>query len=227
MSLLYSNEFKEETTIENNYGFACLFSNCSNVLNAKDLSLPATTLTDFCYSRMFDNCTSLITAPKELPATTLAACCYYGMFDGCTSLTIVPELLATTLVSGCYRYMFYGCANLNYIKAMFTTTPSDDYTMLWVDGVAATGTFVRNNTAQWYVIGTNGIPEGWEVVPPETRIVAKFDVTDTSSATNIMHDGSILQFSEIEIDGVVQPSVVSSYTFNTTGEHIVKYILVD
>ena len=35
------------------------------------------------------------------------------------------------------------------------------------------------------------------------------------------------QFSEIEIDGVVQPNVVSSYTFNTTGEHTVKYTLVN
>ena len=61
----------------------------------------------------------------------------------------------------------------------------------------------------------------------ETRIVGKFNVTSTSEATSIMYNDATYQFSEIEIDGVVQPSVVSSYTFDTIGEHIVKYTLTD
>jgi hypothetical protein len=59
----------------------------------------------------------------------------------------------------------------------------------------------------------------------ETRVVATFNVTSTSEATSICTSTS--QFSEIEIDGVVQPSVVSSYTFDTTGEHTVKFTLSD
>lgn len=42
-----------------------------------------------------------------------------------------------------------------------------------------------------------------------------------------MYSDAISQFSEIEIDGVVQPSIVSSYQFDTTGEHTVKYTLID
>ena len=61
----------------------------------------------------------------------------------------------------------------------------------------------------------------------ETRVVAKFNVTSTSSATTILWSSTKSSFSEIEIDGVVQPSVVSSYTFDTTGEHTVKYTLSD
>ena len=61
----------------------------------------------------------------------------------------------------------------------------------------------------------------------DPRVIAKFNVSDTSSATNIMHSSATSTFSEIEIDGVVQPSVVSSYTFDTTGEHVVKYTLAD
>lgn len=58
----------------------------------------------------------------------------------------------------------------------------------------------------------------------ETKLVVKFNVTDTSSATQI---GSYLSYgvTEIEIDGTILPSVVDTYTFNTTGEHIVKYTL--
>ena len=63
--------------------------------------------------------------------------------------------------------------------------------------------------------------------PIETRIVATFNVTSTSEATNIMGSSAASQFNEIEIDGVVQPSIVTSYTFNATGEHTVKYTLVD
>ena len=62
-------------------------------------------------------------------------------------------------------------------------------------------------------------------VEPETRVVAKFNVTSTSNPTKIGYNRYISGFSAIEIDGVEQPSVVSAYTFSTTGEHIVKYTL--
>ena len=67
----------------------------------------------------------------------------------------------------------------------------------------------------------------------DTRLIAKFNVTSTSSPTKITGYNTYTlivttdYFSEIEIDGVVQPSVVRSYTFETTGEHTVKYTLVD
>ena len=61
----------------------------------------------------------------------------------------------------------------------------------------------------------------------ETRVVAKYNVIDTSSPTPIGYNQYTSGFSKIEIDGVVQPSVVSAYTFNTTGEHTVKYTLKD
>ena len=59
-------------------------------------------------------------------------------------------------------------------------------------------------------------------------IVVTFNVTDTSQPTQIISDASSLeQFESIEIDGTVQQSVASSYQFNTTGEHVVKYTLID
>ena len=123
--------------------------------------LPATILAKYCYRRMFLN-TKIITAPA-LPATTLTEECYYAMFNQCNELTQAPDLPATTLVSGCYQYMFSQCTLLNYIKALFTTTPNNSYTQNWVNGVASTGTFVKNSAATWNVTGTNGIPSGWTV----------------------------------------------------------------
>ena len=62
----------------------------------------------------------------------------------------------------------------------------------------------------------------------ETKLVAKFNVTSTSEPTKIIGFtkgyGSVV--SSIEIDDVVQPSVTTGYTFDTLGEHTVKYTLV-
>ena len=163
MSLLYGDNFKGKVDLTGkNYAFYWLFYQNTKLVNAENLSLPATTLADYCYQNMFSGCTALATAPK-LPATTLANYCYSNMFINCRLLTTAPELPATTLVSKCYAAMFAGCTKLNYIKAMFTTAPSTDYTSNWVSGVATTGTFVKNSAATWNVTGTNGIPTGWTV----------------------------------------------------------------
>ena len=100
-----------------------MFSNTSVVSVAKDF-LSYTTLTDSCYSGMFEGCTSLVTAP-ELPATTLANYCYYNMFNGCTSLVTAPELPATTLTKSCYSEMFYGCTSLTTAPKLPATTLED------------------------------------------------------------------------------------------------------
>ena len=73
-----------------------------------------------------------------------------------------------------------------------------------------------------YVDGDNSVHYN---KPKETRLVVKYNVTSTSSATKLMDYTT--NISEMEIDGVIQPSVVSTYTFDATGEHTVKYSLTD
>ena len=98
-----------------------LFHNNTYLVDASGLILPWATLADSCYSEMFQNCTSLITAPA-LPATTLANYCYVYMFYGCSSLTTAPELSATALAEGCYMGMFQGCTSLVNAPALPATT---------------------------------------------------------------------------------------------------------
>ena len=62
---------------------------------------------------------------------------------------------------------------------------------------------------------------------PETRVVAKFNVTDTSSPTRIISEFASNPFTDIEIDGIAQQSIIDSYTFSTKGEHTIKYTLLD
>ena len=143
------------------YCYQRMFQGCTGLTTAPEL--PATTLADYCYQYMFFACTNLVNAP-ELPATTLANWCYGGMFFDCTSLTTAPTLPATTLANSCYYTMFYDCSSLNYIKCLATDISATECLTYWVYNVASSGTFVKNSAATWNVTGFDGIPTGWTVV---------------------------------------------------------------
>ena len=123
MSLLFGADFKGQTDLTGkSYAFYNLFNSNSNLVNAQNLSLSATTLAEQCYQSMFDGCTNLVNAPSVLPATTLANYCYYNMFNGCTGLTTAPELPATKLAGWCYQSMFSGCTSLVNAPTLPATT---------------------------------------------------------------------------------------------------------
>ena len=188
MSLIYGDDFKNKLTISSAYTFVSLFRDCANLVSAENLVLPATTLATGCYNNMFYGCSSLtapsilpattlasncygsmfygcssLTVAPELPATTLAGACYGNMFNGCTSLTTAPELPATTLNVMCYNSMFQKCSSLNYIKCLATNISARYPTLNWVNGVASTGTFVKNPSMSGWTTGIDGIPTGWTV----------------------------------------------------------------
>lgn len=155
--------------------FQYMFKNCRSLTYA--CNLPATGGTPFCYTQMFAGCTSLVN-PPEIGLTDLGygvtgrtsgnQC--QGMFSGCTSLTRTPVLKSSTLKVACYQDMFAGCTSLTQVTALFTNTnpagltPTDTtykYVANWLDGVPATGTFIRSASATW---DTNGVvPNGWTV----------------------------------------------------------------
>lgn len=119
---------------------------------------------DYAFCNLFANCSELISVSANfLPATILSVDCYTNMFRNCNNLILGPTLPATDLKLHCYGSMFRGCSKLNYIKALFTTTPSLTYTRDWVEGVASSGTFVKNKNATWNVTGVNGVPSGWTI----------------------------------------------------------------
>ena len=62
----------------------------------------------------------------------------------------------------------------------------------------------------------------WNKYDPD-HIVAKYDVTSTSEATKLLNSNSGITYQII--DGVQQQSIQMNYTFDTLGEHIVKYKL--
>ena len=125
MSLIYGDDFNDSQkmstlpVMQDNYGntvdmnhFINLFYQCSNLISAENLVLPATILKDECYNGMFKSCSSLTTAPSVLPAAYVTSFSYANMFFGCQSLVNAPELPATTVGRGGYSNMFYGCTRL-------------------------------------------------------------------------------------------------------------------
>ena len=134
MSLVYGDNFSGQTTLSDSLALAELFdSSYDHLVSVENMVLPATTLSQWCYERMFWRCTSITTAPI-LPATTLA--------------------------NGCYENMFEDCNSLNSITCLATDISANGCTSNWLYGVAASGTFTTPSNTQWSS-GVNGIPNGW------------------------------------------------------------------
>lgn len=115
----------------------------------------------YCFRYMFYQ-TKVIDASKlELPWTTLSTWCFGRMFQGCTSLVKAPELKDVTTATQCYQWMFINCSNLSYIKCMQKTLSANTFTN-WVQNVASTGTFIKDKDTEWNT-GNSGIPTGWTV----------------------------------------------------------------
>ena len=132
LSLKYKNKFIGAPCVD--YQFYKLFCGCTNLINAKDLIIPDdfNNRTTVC-GRMFEDCTSLISAPK-LPALILSIYCYFCMFRNCKSLVVPPELPAITLADSCYSSMFIGCINMTTIPDLFATSiPVSSYNNMFTD----------------------------------------------------------------------------------------------
>ena len=148
MSLIYGDDFEDKKELTAKETFYELFIQNSGIYNhpAKDIELPATTLTYFCYYSMFMDCVNLTRAPK-LPAKVLATGCYASMFAYCTSIKEFPEMAATdmaylcctwmmrgsgieeapelpamNLAESCYEYMFMECPNLKKAMSVLPAT---------------------------------------------------------------------------------------------------------
>lgn len=164
MSLIYFTDFAGKTTLTDNYALQKLFLNNTHIKNHESLDI-------------------------ILPATTLSEGCYKKMFYGCTGLTRAPELPAATLTKECYNSMFLGCKNLNSIKCLATNILAADCTQNWVANVNKTGTFLcaQENSFWFYKDIASGIPRGWISDPP----VASVDAKELPLTLEAIEDGAI------------------------------------
>ena len=124
----------------------------------------------------FEGSGDIMTLVDSTGATTTAPdYCFYRLFRNCTSLTKAPRLTATTINYQAYVSMFSGCTKLQHIEVDFTAW-SSSATESWVSSVAPTGTFVKP-TALSASYGSSYIPSGWTVIDKETNDSSTSNVT--------------------------------------------------
>ena len=123
MSLHFGDNFENQTSLSGkDYAFKNLFSGCSSVIDAENLELPATTLSNYCYQNMFNYAVNLTKVQKELPATTLAKGCYSLMFKNCSSLVTPPsEICGLAMENSCFLGMFDGCSAMTTAPVISAT----------------------------------------------------------------------------------------------------------
>ncbi|XQP56050.1 MAG: Ig-like domain-containing protein [Mycoplasmoidaceae bacterium] len=97
-----------------------------------------------------------------LPSETLKANCYDSLFQNQTTLKSAPELPAETLPNHCYNNLFASCSSLDYLKIDYTGEFSDSITLGWLEGVAATGKIIYGGGEPQARSGTT-IPQNWTI----------------------------------------------------------------
>lgn len=95
-----------------------------------------------------------------LPLSGTGTAKFMSLFENCEFLITAPTISDAAFRMGCDS-MFRGCSSLNYVKCLAKGGPN--YSIYWLSGVAATGTFVKDTNATW-ASGGHGIPDNWTII---------------------------------------------------------------
>lgn len=193
--------------------FAYLFYNCTSLISSPILgsvSFPASSWAVYWY--MFSGCTSLVRAP-ELPATTLSDNCYSCMFKGCTALINIPALPATSLTYYCYSSMFEDCTSLrvyttNYNGARSFRVPSSG------SGTTDTGSLTnmfKNTGGDFTTTGTININTTYYYGATATLVFTQTGSTGFSSNYGYVFIDNTTKYYSAQTTAVNVLSIVQVY----------------
>lgn len=133
------------------------------------------------YDRLFKGNTHLLSHPKKRMYVVQERAILSETFDGCTRMEKSPVILSNIITT---IHTFNGCTNLRQIDCLSHTVYQDS---MWVNGVAASGTFVKRYDAPAWVAGGGIIPEGWNT------IIAEYEAPSSISTQyfKVLDDGSV------------------------------------
>lgn len=211
MSLVYGDDFENNTTISN-YQFFKLFYNCVNLTNIQNLILPATIAKFHCYQ---------------------------NMFYGCTSIIDTPLLSASSLESYCYSQMFYGCSSLKFVELIGSSSFfQEDSFDSWLYMTSTKGVLIKNPSLSMVRSAKNASflshPTTWTLISSFTLITIDSEGIFTTNPNFWIllnyYNGKTL---EISLNGIKFTGVVtrvtdfdhgsngsqSTYTFNGTSDN--------
>lgn len=124
----------------------------------------------YCFRYLFYQANVIDISNLEFPWSSLSAYCFIRLFQGCSALEKGPTLKHVNLASRCYQWMFINCTNLSSITCL-QKNPDNNFNN-WLSGVAATGVFIKDKDTTW-PSGATGIPSGWTIknINQDTRII--------------------------------------------------------
>lgn len=99
MSLLYGDDFEDKATIPSVYCFFLLFYSSEGLLTTPEL--PATTLVNGCYGRMFEGCTNLNHITMLATDIPYDSCLEYWVDNVSSTGTFVKHPNMESLPTGC------------------------------------------------------------------------------------------------------------------------------
>lgn len=171
MTLLYGEYYVGQTSKYANYMFRQMFT-LTKIVNAYNLVIPynSGSYSYSCYY-MFNACSELAVAPKELKGDTYVGnYSFYQMFGNCPKLTKTPIIWYTFPAYEAMNNMFINDTLLSEVYLMQTNNNNQvnsSRSKSWLKGVAETGTFYANKNLTWLDTierSEHTIPEGWTIV---------------------------------------------------------------
>ncbi len=136
MSLLYGDYFIGRTSLTSGSTFRQFLYSQSNLIDASNLILPATTITAGCYFDIMAACTNLKYSFKELPAETIDNYSYRQMFYNCTSLLTAPEFKMKSF--GTFGSVIYAFYNTKVTSVKIATTEIPTTVTIFTDWLTGT-----------------------------------------------------------------------------------------
>lgn len=155
---------KARKNVNGDYAFFGLFFGCTKLIYADELILPTKLGYTHCFYRLFRGCSNLLTSPNLFDIDASQRNTFQEMFHSCSKLSSEISINSTNPGTQGYNAMFYGCGQLNYIKMLATDISASNCLYNWVQGVSATGIFVKHIDAQWTTTGSSGVPTNWTVI---------------------------------------------------------------
>ena len=155
-----------------------LYGNIMSLVNSTGFTTLSSFTQPNVFMNFFNNSHCVDAENLILPATALTNYCYQGMLAQNGNLQVGPLLPVETLVQGCYAYLFYHCYAINNIRCLAINKSASNCLQEWVNGAPSSGTFYKNPNMSSWNRGSSGVPNNWTLTDYVAPVNFSTDITE-------------------------------------------------